>query len=136
MKNIIAIRLTKLFFSLLMMGIALGLFACAGSSEQTPTPPPVATQIVTRIVERIIERTVVVDPLGTPISIVTPTPEFALPTKPAAEPTPFEIGKKGDFTKEDLNKLFEVWELVESEFYGDLPTDSNLTDAVIAAAKT
>ena len=52
---------------------------------------------------------------------------------PTLTPTPAPTGQRGDFTREDLDKVFEVWELVEDEFYGDLPSDEVLVDAMIAA---
>ena len=143
MKKPINISLTHILFLFLAVILTLGLFACADNTKDLSTTPsksaeqPVMTPIVvTQIVERVIERTVVVDLQGTPLTmtIATPTPELALPTRLPALPTPAEVGQKGDFNKDDLGKLFEVWSLVEGEFYGDLPTDENLTDAIIAAA--
>lgn len=60
---------------------------------------------------------------------VDPTP---IPT-PFPTATPTAYGERGDFTEEDLALLYEVWDIVESEYYGNLPTDEALREAIIAA---
>ncbi|MCO5199586.1 MAG: S41 family peptidase [Anaerolineae bacterium] len=58
-----------------------------------------------------------------------PTP---IPT-PFPTATPTEYGERGDFTEEDLALLYEVWDIVESQYYGNLPTDKALREAIIEA---
>lgn len=58
-----------------------------------------------------------------------PTP---IPT-PFPTATPTEYGERGDFTEEDLALLYEVWDIVESQYYGNLPTDEALREAIIEA---
>lgn len=90
---------------------------------------------VTKIVERVVEVEVPVDENGDRVQAELPTPEPAatLPPVPTAQPTPMEVGERGEFTEEDLEKLWDIWQLIEQEYFGDLPTDDNLTDAIILA---
>ncbi len=89
---------------------------------------------VTRLVEvpseEIIEVTKIVEVSadGQPIS--------ALPTStplPTLTPTPFPTGQPGEFDQEDLDKLFDVWQLIEENYYGELPADEVITEALVAA---
>lgn len=60
-----------------------------------------------------------------PTSEATPTDEPAL----ELQPTP-EIGPT-DFTEEDLELLWEVWNIVRAEFDGGIPSDEELTYSAI-----
>ena len=114
---------------LLLFSLFVTLWTAACRSGRPTIVPLKETVEVEKIV------TVVVNAEGTIISPVeeTPVPTLALPTAPPSRPTPAEIGNKGEFTPEDLDKLFEVWSMVERDFYGNLPTDENLVDAMIGA---
>lgn len=63
-------------------------------------------------------------------------PLSALPTStplPTLTPTPYPTGQPGEFDQEDLDKLFDVWQLIEENYYGDLPADEVVTEALVAA---
>ena len=71
---------------------------------------------------------------GTSSAVTTAEPEAENVTTEEAqsteEPEAFER-REVDFTSEDLDLLWEVWEIVEEEFDGQLPTEDELTYAVI-----
>lgn len=121
----------KSFSAILLLLIMV--FALAACSELSKAPAPqvqVVRVVETVIVEvtRIVEGNAAGDNnLDTTVAAPTSTPF------PTLTPTPAPVGKVGDFTREDLDKVFEVWELVEGEYYGDLPTDEVVVDAMIAA---
>lgn len=138
----------KLFTPTLLLIIITVL---AGCSALTPDPEireveKIVDREVTVEVEVEVTRIVVVDESGVPVDaedvvLPTPTPPAIsestatpdLPPTPTPRATPSETGKIGDFTEEDLEKLHQAWELVEENYYGPLPTDENLTDAIILA---
>ncbi len=100
------------------------------------TVPVVVTQIVERVVTR--EVIIVQDSAGGEVEtlIVTATPaptQIPTPTPAPTERSPEDIGQVGDFDAADLDKLFEVWGQIEENFYGELPSDDILTDAIIKA---
>ncbi len=111
---------------ILMLAFA-SLAACARDAAPQP-----ATVEVTREVEIIV--TVEVTRLVTVDGEVVPTATPAPPPTPTPRPTPAEVGQPGDFTPEDLDMLFEIWELIEDNYDGNLPTDEFLRDTIIAAA--
>ena len=78
----------------------------------------------------------------TPLATLTPSatapePETAQADEtPAIEtstpaPLPAENGDRADFTDEDLQLLWEAWNIVRLEFDGDIPSDEELTHAAI-----
>ncbi len=56
----------------------------------------------------------------------TPSTEQATPA-----PAPTANGDRADFAEEDLQLLWEAWNIVRSEFDGDIPGDEELTYAAI-----
>ena len=118
--------------------VVLALIGCTQEPEREIVEVEVTVEVpfeVTRIVERIVEVPVDNDGEAIEVVIATPTPEpleeeEAEPTPPARV-TPAVVGEIGDFDEDDLEKLLDVWELVESDFFGPIPTDENLTDALI-----
>jgi carboxyl-terminal processing protease len=126
------------FFALILPLFFLLLTACSALPTQERVVTVRETVVVTRIVEQIVERVVTVqvpvNGAGEPVTAMgTPTPASTLPPLPTAVPTPRATGQRGDFTASDLDKLWEIWRLVERDYYGDLPTDTALTDAIIRA---
>ena len=121
--------LVFLFSTLLLMFVAIG----CGSEDSGP-------QIV-RVVETVeVPVTVIVQQAVDAVSVDSSNGEAAVvsaePTPtvfPTLVPTPVPTGQPGDFDSEDLNKLFEIWDLIESDFYGSLPADEVLEEAIIQA---
>lgn len=137
-----------------LVAAALFLFACGSFASNGATPAVVE---VTRIVELIVTVPVVVEADTTDnsttnqqgsateptaemeLAVVTATPGFnptrpALPTPTPGPTQPPVFPGQSDFSAEDIDLLFEVWQLVEENFDGNLPSDQELTDAIIAAA--
>ncbi|MCO5189753.1 MAG: S41 family peptidase [Anaerolineae bacterium] len=117
--------------------------ACAQSAPATETQiveVPVTVEVTREV---IVTREVFVD--SGMVDEVTDSAESDSSTDAAANldptpiPTPFptatptEYGERGDFTEEDLALLYEVWDIVESQYYGNLPTDEALREAIIEA---
>ncbi|MCO5195489.1 MAG: S41 family peptidase [Anaerolineae bacterium] len=117
--------------------------ACAQSAPATETQiveVPVTVEVTREV---IVTREVFVD--SGMVDEVTDSAESDSSTDAAANldptpiPTPFptatptEYGERGDFTEEDLALLYEVWDIVESQYYGNLPTDKALREAIIEA---
>ncbi|MBK9055554.1 MAG: hypothetical protein IPL78_33005 [Chloroflexi bacterium] len=140
---------------------AILLFACGtitSTAGTTPTPPQPEVIVVTQIVEvttvpQIVEVTAVPPTSGdasddapTPadqpeldVQVITTTPGFnpTRPPVPTVTPGPTQpplLPGQSEFSPEDIDLLFEVWQLVEETYDGPLPTDQELTDAIIAAA--
>ena len=140
---------------------AILLFACGtitSTTGTTPTPPQPEVIVVTQIVEvttvpQIVEVTAVPPTSGdasddapTPadqpeldVQVITTTPGFnpTRPPVPTVTPGPTQpplLPGQSEFSPEDVALLFEVWQLVEENYDGPLPTDQALTDAIIAAA--
>ena len=118
----------------LFLLIAVAMIGCSSILKpETQVVRIVETVEVERIVEvtRLVESgdESVVPPM--PAAEETPTPTVT--PFPTVQPTPYPTGQPGDFTRDDVEKVFEVWELVEQDFYGDLPADDVVVDAMIAA---
>ncbi len=120
----------------LSIALLLLIVGCASNNDEgsDEVVRVVETVIVTRLVEVASEQMVEVTKIvevsadGQPIA--------ALPTTtplPTLTPTPFPTGQPGEFDQEDLNKLFDVWQLIEQNYYGELPADEVITEALVAA---
>lgn len=120
-------RSHHLLYGLILTALLASLMACARD-----TTPQLATVEVTREVEKIV--TVEVTRLVTADGEIIPTATPSPPPTPTPRPTPAEVGQIGEFTPEDLAPLFEIWELIEENYDGNLPTDDLLRDTIIAAA--
>ena len=112
--------------------------AACGSDDSGPQIVRIVETVevpVTVVVERVVEggdadasQAAVVGQAEDSAEIApTPTPF------PTVVPTPVPTGQPGDFTSEDLDQLYEVWDVIEENFYGDLPSDRVLKEAVIRA---
>ena len=117
---------------LLLLTMVLSLAACAGLGKPEPQ-----VQVV-RVVETVVVEVTRLVEGSAATANDSPAIEatVAAPTStpyPTLTPTPAPVGQVGDFTREDLDKVFEVWDLVEKEYYGDLPTDEVIVDAMISA---
>lgn len=75
-----------------------------------------------------------------PLATETPAPEAAAtetavqePVEEVETPAPLETpqNERPEFSEEDLDLLWEAWEIVISEFDGDFPADEELTYAAI-----
>ena len=131
-----------------LVAAALLLFACSTVTNNGGTPPAEVV-VVTQIV------VATPTPSGDTIAqsgddAATPAPELELevtittpgfnPTRPLLPtPTPGPTQQplfpgESDFSDEDIQLFFEVWQLVEESYDGNLPDDQELMDAVIAAA--
>lgn len=137
-------NLSKLFiFALFSIVSAIVFIGCTtnqldGVVTEVKEVPVVVTKLVEVVVTRevIVEvatREVLIDSEGEAVAtvVVTATP---IPTLTPTPRSPEDIGEPGEFTPGDLDKLFEIWDDVEEDFYGELPSDDILTDAIIEAA--
>ena len=101
---------------------------------QVETALPVDTPAATQAVD---ESAGTVDAGDTPTETTPdatePAPVETTPTdeQPLLEPRPTQEGAEPDFTEEDLQLLWEVWNIVQTEFDGELPTDQELTYSAI-----
>lgn len=133
-----------------LVAAALLLFACSTVTNSGVTPEKevvVVTQIVvaTPTAQEVVAEQSE-DDAATPqpepeleLEVITVTPGFN-PTRPIVPtPTPGPTQPplfpgQSSFSDEDIQLLFEVWQLVEESYDGNLPSDQELTDALIAAA--
>lgn len=98
--------------------------------------PPIATPLP--------EATLPLEVLVPPDAPATAAPEEpALPAEVEINPSPFPrtsaetdslIERDGQFAETDLGLLWEVWEIVQRDFDGELPGEQELTYAVIRGA--
>lgn len=131
-----------------LVAAALLLFACSTVTNNGVTPQAevvVVTQIVvatpTPSGDTIAQSG---DDAATPqpeleleVTITTPGFSPTRPLLPTPNPGPTQqplFPGESDFSDEDIQLFFEVWQLVEESYDGNLPTDQELMDAVIAAA--
>lgn len=89
-------------------------------------PEATSTAIPTAEGELLTEEATAVEVETTPIPTQAPPP----PETPTFELRPQE-GERSDFSEEDLELLWEAWNIVRSEFDGDIPSDKDLTYAAI-----
>lgn len=133
--------LRNMFAALMLVFMAIFALVACTSEPTTQVVRIVETVVVTQEVTRIVET----DGSGNADASsstsgesaseaqIVSTPQPTSTPFPTLTPTPAPTGQPGDFTREDLDKVFEVWELVENEYYGDLPSDDVLVDAMITA---
>ncbi len=79
------------------------------------------------------DATISPDPTAPPTATLQVVEVAATPTVQIATPTPLATrqSEPPDFTEEDLELLWEVWNIVASEFDGDYPSSEELTYAAI-----
>ncbi|MEW5987124.1 MAG: S41 family peptidase [Chloroflexota bacterium] len=131
--------LLRLFLGLVALGLC-GLMTLAGfwiGRQTAPTPessqPEVAVQVETVEVTRVV--TAVAAPQDDQSAAAESTPSPLPPTpSPTEPPTRPAAGGPGDFEQSDLDILWEVWNLIEDEYDGELPTDEDVTYSVVNGA--
>lgn len=131
----------RIFLGLVALGLC-GFMTLAGfwiGRQTAPRPEvneqEVAVQVETVEVTRVV--TVVAAPQDDQSATAESTPSPLAPTPVPTEPPtrPAEAaGAPGDFEQSDLDILWEVWNLVEDEYDGELPTDENVTYSVVNGA--
>lgn len=131
-----------------LVAAALFLFACGNLATNQPTPAVVE---VTRIVEVFITVPAQAETNNNDttnpetqspeldLAVVTATPGFNPTRPPIPTPTPGPtqppiLPGQSDFNADEMDLLVEVWQLVEENFDGNLPSDQELQDAIINAA--
>lgn len=132
--------LTRRSLLVLLSLVLVGLLAACSAPARTEVVRVVET-VEVRVevpveVTRLVEVPVPANGAAEPAVATLPSAEpTVMPTPlPTLVPTPYPTGQPGDLNDEDFEKLLEIWRIVEREYYGELPADSVVMDAIIQAA--
>jgi carboxyl-terminal processing protease len=136
--------IAAIFILAICMVVVAASFFVARGATRSGTPPVVeerAEQVeeATPLQEATVPLEMPVEPTALPAPTAVPEPDEGpaeAQTQPTTEaPAPAAQGTRpganGEFTEEDLALLWEAWQLIAEEFDGELPSDEELTYAVI-----